>query len=93
MKVTRKITVNRTEHEVLDKFFDMCDNDLDLFEEREVEKWFAIMIDNTVKVFDTLAQYGDWYYELSREERDNIYRVYTTLNAKDRQKLKKLNLI
>ena len=33
MKVTRKITVNRTEHEVLDKFFDMCDNDLDLFEE------------------------------------------------------------
>ena len=27
------------------------------------------------------------------EERDNIYRVYTTLNAKDRQKLKKLNLI
>jgi hypothetical protein len=51
------------------------------------------MIDNTVKVFDTLAQYGDWYYKLSREERDNIYRVYTTLNAKDRQKLKKLNLI
>ena len=64
-----------------------------IFDEREVEKWFAIMIDNTVKVFDTLAQYGDWYYELSREERDNIYRVYTTLNAKDRQKLKKLNLI
>ena len=64
-----------------------------IFEEREVEKWFAIMIDNTVKVFDTLAQYGDWYYGLSREERDNIYRVYTTLNAKDRQKLKKLNLI
>ena len=63
------------------------------FLEREVEKWFAIMIDNTVKVFDTLAQYGDWYYGLSREERDNIYRVYTTLNAKDRQKLKKLNLI
>ena len=24
MKVTRKITVNKTEHEVLDKFFDMC---------------------------------------------------------------------
>ena len=64
-----------------------------IFEEREVEKWFAIMTDNTVKVFDTLAQYGDWYYKLSREERDNIYRVYTTLNAKDRQKLKKLNLI
>ena len=64
-----------------------------IFEEREVEKWFVIMIDNTVKVFDTLAHYGDWYYELPREERDNIYRVYTTLNAKDRQKLKKLNLI
>ena len=64
-----------------------------IFEEREVEKWFAIMIDNTVKVFDTLAQYSDWYYGLSREDRDNIYRVYTTINAKDRQKLKKLNLI
>ena len=35
-----------------------------IFEEREVEKWFAIMIDNTVKVFDTLAQYGNWYYGL-----------------------------
>lgn len=33
MKVTRKITVNRTEHEVLDKFFDMCNEDLDLLEE------------------------------------------------------------
>ena len=64
-----------------------------IFEEREVEKWFAIMIDNTVKVFDTLAQYADWYYELSREERDNIYRINTKLNAKERQKLKKLNLI
>ena len=43
-----------------------------IFEGREVEKWFAIMIDNAVKVFDTLAQYGDWYYGVSREERDNI---------------------
>lgn len=33
MKVTRKITVNKREREVLDEFFDMCDNDLDLLEE------------------------------------------------------------
>ena len=30
MKVTRKITVNRTEHEVLDKFFEICDDYLSL---------------------------------------------------------------
>ena len=33
MKVARKITVNKREREVLDEFFDMCDNDLDLLEE------------------------------------------------------------
>ena len=30
MKVSRKITVDRREREVLDKFFDICDNDLSL---------------------------------------------------------------
>ena len=30
MKVTRKITVNRTEHEVLDEFFKICDEYLSL---------------------------------------------------------------
>lgn len=33
MIVTRKITVDEREREVLDEFFDMCDNDLDLLEE------------------------------------------------------------
>lgn len=33
MKVTRKITVGRIEREVLDEFFNMCDEDLGLFEE------------------------------------------------------------
>lgn len=33
MQVTRKITVDIREREVLDEFFDMCDNDLDLLEE------------------------------------------------------------
>ena len=33
MQVTRKITVDEREREVLDEFFDMCDNDLDLLEE------------------------------------------------------------
>lgn len=33
MKVTRKITVNRREREVLDEFFNMCNEDLDLLEE------------------------------------------------------------
>ena len=33
MKVTRKITVDKREREVLDKFFDMCDEDLGFLEE------------------------------------------------------------
>lgn len=33
MKVTRKITVDRREREVLDEFFNMCNEDLDLLEE------------------------------------------------------------
>ena len=33
MKVTRKITVDRRECEVLDEFFNMCKEDLDLLEE------------------------------------------------------------
>ena len=33
MIVTRKITVDRIEHEVLDEFFNMCNEDLDLLEE------------------------------------------------------------
>lgn len=33
MKVTRKITVNKREREVLDEFFKMCDEDLNLLEE------------------------------------------------------------
>ena len=30
MKVSKKITVDRREREVLDKFFDICDNDLSM---------------------------------------------------------------
>lgn len=33
MIVTRKITVDRREREVLDEFFNMCNEDLDLLEE------------------------------------------------------------
>ena len=33
MIVTRKITVDRIEREVLDEFFNMCNEDLDLLEE------------------------------------------------------------
>ena len=33
MIVTRKITVDRKEREVLDEFFNMCNEDLDLLEE------------------------------------------------------------
>lgn len=57
------------------------------------EKWFVIMKDGTIKVFDTLLRYSYWHDEASEEEKNNIYRVYTTLNEKDRQELKKLNLI
>lgn len=57
------------------------------------EKWFVIMKDNTVKVFDTLLKYSYWYDKISEEERDNIYRVYTTLNEKEKKILKELNLI
>lgn len=57
------------------------------------EKWIVIMEDNTIKVFDTLLRYSYWYDEISETEKDNIRRVYTTLNEKDRKELKKLNLI
>lgn len=57
------------------------------------EKWIVIMEDNTIKVFDTLLRYNYWYDEISETEKDNIRRVYTTLNEKDRKELKKLNLI
>ena len=30
MKITRKITVDKREHEVLDEFFKICDEDLSL---------------------------------------------------------------
>ena len=33
MKVTRKISINKEERKVLDEFFNMCKEDLDLFEE------------------------------------------------------------
>ena len=33
MEVIRKISINKEERKVLDEFFDMCNNDLDLFEE------------------------------------------------------------
>ena len=33
MIVTRKITVDKREREVLDEFFNMCNEDLDLLEE------------------------------------------------------------
>lgn len=33
MQVTRKITVDKREREVLDEFFNMCNEDLDLLEE------------------------------------------------------------
>ena len=33
MKVTRKISINKEEHKVLDEFFNMCNEDLDLLEE------------------------------------------------------------
>ena len=33
MQVTKKITVDRREREVLDEFFNMCNKDLDLLEE------------------------------------------------------------
>ena len=47
MKVTRKITVNRTEHEVLDEFFNMCNEDLDLLEEDMGSLLRAIFTDCT----------------------------------------------
>ena len=33
MKVTRKISINKEERKVLDEFFNMCNEDLDLLEE------------------------------------------------------------
>lgn len=33
MIVTRKISINKEEHKVLDEFFNMCSEDLDLLEE------------------------------------------------------------
>lgn len=33
MKIIRKITVDKKEREVLDEFFNMCDEDLELLEE------------------------------------------------------------
>ena len=33
MKVTRKNSINKEERKVLDEFFNMCNEDLDLFEE------------------------------------------------------------
>ena len=33
MQVTRKISINKEERKVLDEFFNMCNEDLDLLEE------------------------------------------------------------
>lgn len=33
MKVTKKISINKEERKVLDEFFNMCNEDLDLLEE------------------------------------------------------------
>lgn len=57
------------------------------------EKWFAIMKDGSVMVFETLLKYAGWHERASREEKNNIDKVYTTLNEKDCIKLKELNLI
>lgn len=55
MKVTRKITVNRREREVLDEFFDMCNGDLGLLEEDTERLLSAIYADsNDFEVGDEL---------------------------------------
>lgn len=45
MIVTRKITVDRREREVLDEFFNMCNEDLDLLEEDMGSLLRAIFMD------------------------------------------------
>lgn len=45
MIVTRKITVDRRERKVLDEFFNMCNEDLDLLEEDMGNLLRAIFMD------------------------------------------------
>lgn len=47
MKVTRKIIVDKKEREVLDEFFNMCDEDLELLEEDMGSLLRAIFTDCT----------------------------------------------
>ena len=57
------------------------------------EKWFVIMKDNSVMIFESLLKYAYWHEEASEEEKNHIDKIYTNLNEKDRVKLKELNLI
>lgn len=47
MKVSRKIIVDKKEREVLDEFFNMCDEDLELLEEDMGSLLRAIFTDCT----------------------------------------------